>query len=48
MPTLKHLLDEIAEIGVRPQDLHLSAELYDFLADQAEEESETEPNPEDD
>ena len=36
MPNLKHLLDDLKEIGVTPEDIRLPGPLFDDLIDQAE------------
>lgn len=38
MPNLKHLLDELEELDVTPQQIKLPGPLYDDLVSQAEEE----------
>ncbi len=40
MPNLKHLLDELKEIGVEPQRIRIAGPLYDSLVADAEEEAE--------
>jgi len=44
MPTLRHLLDELRDIDVDPNDVRLPGQLYDDLVEQAEDT--TEENPE--
>ncbi|MFC1990995.1 hypothetical protein ACFLU9_02455 [Chloroflexota bacterium] len=36
MPNLKHLLDDLKEIGVDPEEIRLPGPLFDDLVDQAE------------
>jgi len=43
MPNLKHLLDDLEDIGVEPDKVRLPGELYDNIVADAEESS----NPED-
>ena len=42
MPNLKHLLDELEELDISPQQIKLPGPLYDDLLDQAEEEADNE------
>ena len=44
MPNLKHLLDDLEDIGVEPDKVRLPGQLYDNIVADAEETS----NPEDD
>ena len=37
VPNLKHLLDELEELDVSPQQIKLPGPLYDDLIDQAED-----------
>ena len=37
MPNLKHLLDELEELDISPQQTKLPAPVYDDLIDQAED-----------
>jgi hypothetical protein len=37
MPTLKQLLEELEEMGVRPREIRLPGPLYDDFLDQADE-----------
>lgn len=37
MPNLKHLLDELEELDITPQQVKLPGPLYDDLLDQAED-----------
>ena len=36
MPNLRHLLDDLKEIGVDPEDIRLPGPLFDDLIDQGE------------
>ena len=42
MPNLKHLLDDLEEIGVEPKHIRIPGQLYDNLVTDAEESSEDE------
>lgn len=42
MPTLKHLLADIEELGASPETVHIPAPLYDELVELAEAEAESE------
>ena len=42
MPTLRHLLDELRDMDVDPNDVRLPGTLYDDLVDQAEEDNKEE------
>ena len=42
MPTLRHLLEELGLIGVKPDDVRLPGTLYDDILADAEEDSEEE------
>ncbi len=42
MPNLKHLLDELEELGVEPKKIRIPGQLYDNLVSDAEESSEEE------
>jgi len=44
MPNLKHLLDDLEEIGVEPNTIRIPGQLYDNMVADAEES--TEENPE--
>lgn len=44
MPNLKHLLDELEELDVDPQQVKLPGPLYDGLVDQADDIAEENPN----
>lgn len=44
MPTLRHLLEELGLIGVKPDSIRIPGKLYDDILADAEESSE---NPED-
>ena len=37
MPTLKHLLEELQEMSVKPDEIHMPGILYDNFVDQAED-----------
>ena len=37
MPTLKHLIEELRRLSVRPDELHIPGQLYDDLLDQGED-----------
>jgi hypothetical protein len=37
MPNLKHLLDDLAELDVPPEEIHIPGQLYDSLIADAEE-----------
>jgi len=45
MPNLKHLLEELEEVGVEPKRIRIPGQLYDNIVADAEES--TEENPED-
>jgi hypothetical protein len=36
MPNLKHLLEELDELGVEPNKVRIPGQLYDSLVEQAE------------
>ena len=40
MPNLKHLLEELQELGVEPNKIRIPGQLYDNLVSDAEESSE--------
>ena len=42
MPNLKHLLEELQELGVEPDKVRLPGQLYDSLLADAEESGEDE------
>ena len=42
MPNLKHLLEELQELGVEPDKIRIPGQLYDSLVSDAEESSEEE------
>jgi hypothetical protein len=42
MPNLKHLLDDLEELGVEPNKIRIPGQLYDNLVADAEESSEDE------
>ena len=46
MPNLKHLLDNLEEIGVEPKRIRIPGQLYDNIVSDAEESSEDNPNEE--
>ena len=46
MPNLKHLLDDLEELGVEPKQIRIPGQLYDNMVADAEESSEE--NPEED
>ena len=46
MPNLKHLLEELEELGVEPQRIRIPGQLYDNMGADAEES--IEENPEED
>ncbi len=39
MPNLKHLLDELQELGVEPDKVRIPGQLYDNLVSDAEDSS---------
>ncbi len=43
MPNLKHLLEELEEIGVEPKNIRIPGQLYDNLMSDAEESREENP-----
>ena len=43
MPNLKHLLDDLEELGVEPHTVHIPGQLYDNMVADAEESSEENP-----
>jgi hypothetical protein len=52
MPTIKHLLEELKLLNIKPDDVRISAKAYDAIIDDVEEqkeqrEEELEENPED-
>jgi hypothetical protein len=47
MPTLKHLLEELRNINVDPDEVHIPGQLYDDLVDEAEDIAEENPTEED-
>ena len=42
MPNLKHLLDELEELGIEPKHIRIPGQLYDNLVSDAEDSSENE------
>ena len=42
MPNLKHLLEELQELGVEPKKVHIPGQLYDNMVADAENSSEEE------
>jgi len=46
MPNLKHLLDDLEEIGVEPNAVHIPGQLYDNMVADAEESIEQNPEEE--
>ena len=42
MPNLKHLLEELQELGIEPDKIRIPGQLYDNLVADAEESSEEE------
>jgi hypothetical protein len=46
MPTLKHLLDELRNIKVDPDEIRIPGQLYDALVDDAEDLAEENPTAE--
>lgn len=42
MPNLKHLLEELEELGIEPDKVRIPGQLYDNLVADAEESSEEE------
>jgi len=46
MPNLKHLLEELKELDIPPEEVRIPGQLYDSLIADAEESSEE--NPEED
>jgi hypothetical protein len=47
MPTLRHLLEELRQIKVDPDDVRIPGQLYDDLVDDAEDIAEENPTEED-
>ena len=43
MPNLKHLLEELEELGVEPNTVRIPGQLYDSLISDAEESIEENP-----
>ena len=46
MPNLKHLLEELEELGVEPNRIRIPGQLYDNMVADAEESSEENPDDE--
>ena len=46
MPNLKHLLDDLEEMGIEPHKVRLPGQLYDNLVADAEDSSEQNPDDE--
>jgi len=44
MPNLKHLLEELEELGIEPKRIHIPGQLYDNLVSDADDSSEENPN----
>lgn len=42
MPNLKHLLEELQELGIEPNKVRIPGQLYDNMISDAEESSEEE------
>ena len=42
MPNLKHLLDDLEDLGVEPKKIRIPGQLYDSMVADAEESSEDE------
>jgi len=47
MPTLRHLLEELQQIRVDPDEVRIPGQLYDDLVDDAEDIAEENPTEED-
>ncbi|MBN2185939.1 MAG: hypothetical protein JW732_00585 [Dehalococcoidia bacterium] len=47
MPNLRHLLDDLEELGVEPQRIRIPGRLYDNMVADAEESIEENPEDED-
>jgi hypothetical protein len=45
MPSLKHLLEDLKEIDVDPNEVHIPGQLYDDLVDQADSIADEDDNP---
>jgi len=43
MPTLKHLIEELRNINVDPDEIRIPGQLYDDLVDEAEDIAEENP-----
>jgi len=43
MPNLKHLLDDLDEMGVEPKSIRIPGQLFDSLLSDAEESGEENP-----
>ena len=46
MPNLKHLLEELQELGVEPKKVRIPGQLYDDMVADAEDSSEGNPDEE--
>ena len=46
MPNLKHLLDDLKDLGVEPKQIRIPGQLYDNLVADAEDSSEENPSDE--
>jgi len=46
MPNLKHLLEELQELGVEPKRIRIPGQLYDKIVADAEDSSEENPEEE--
>ena len=44
MPNLKHLLEELEELGVEPKRIRIPGQLYDNLVSDVEDSSEENPD----
>ena len=44
MPNLKHLLEELEELGIEPKKIRIPGQLYDNLVSDAEDSSEENPD----
>jgi hypothetical protein len=47
MPTLRHLLEELRQIKVDPEEVRIPGQLYDDLVDDAEDIADENPTEED-
>ncbi|MFC1930035.1 hypothetical protein ACFLW6_04175 [Chloroflexota bacterium] len=46
MPNLKHLLEDLDELGIEPKQIRIPGQLYDNLVPDTEESSEEDPDDE--